>query len=389
MTKPIKDRSALKPATRIVTAAREYAEKGFVNPALYRGSTILLPSVEALANNPYAYGRRGSTTVSALNAAVTELEAGHDARIMPSGLSAVSTTLLAFLSSGDHLLITDAVYYPTRHFCDTFLTRLGIEVTYFNPLLGAAIDTLIRPNSKLIYCESPGSQTMEVMDIPAIVGVARKKGCRVLVDNSWSGGHFCKPLQLGADISLQSGSKYIGGHSDILMGTVCCTEDAMPPLAEGYGTMGMFTGPDDIVLALRGMRTLEVRLARHMESALHVARWLQSRPEVARVMHPGLASDPGHEIWKRDFTGSSGLFSIELNPCTPEAVSAFVDDLKLFGIGFGWGGFESLCIPFKVKRTASTWAAKGPGLRFHIGLEHPEDLMQDLEDGFARLNKAR
>lgn len=389
MTKPIKDRSALKPATRIVTAAREYAEKGFVNPALYRGSTILLPSVEALANNPYAYGRRGSTTVSALNAAVTELEAGHDARIMPSGLSAISTTLLAFLNSGDHLLITDAVYYPTRHFCDTFLTRLGIEVTYFNPLLGAAIEALIRPNTKLIYCESPGSQTMEVMDIPAIVSVAHTKRCRVLVDNSWSGGHFCKPLQLGADISLQSGSKYIGGHSDILLGTVCCTADAMPQLAEGYGTMGMFTGPDDILLALRGLRTLEVRLARHMESALDVARWLQSRPEVARVMHPGLASDPGHEIWKRDFTGSSGLFSIELNPCSPESVSAFVDDLKLFGIGFGWGGFESLCIPFKTRRTASTWSARGPGLRLHIGLEHPEDLMQDLDAGFKRLNAAR
>ncbi len=386
MAKPITDRSALKPATRIVTAAREYAEKGFVNPPLYRGSTVLLPDVESLNNNPYAYGRRGSVTVSALNTAVADLEGGHDARIMPSGLSAISTTLLAFLNSGDHVLVTDAVYYPARHFCDTFLQRLGIEVSYFDPMLGRGVEALMRPNTKLIYCESPGSQTMEIMDVPAIVEAARRKGCRVLVDNSWSGGHFCKPLQLGADISLQSGSKYIGGHSDILLGTVCCNAVAMPTLAEGYGTMGMFTGPDDIVLALRGMRTLEVRLARHMESALFIANWLQGRPEVARVMHPGLASDPGHALWKRDFTGSSGLFSIELNSYPTASVNAMVDGLKFFGIGFGWGGFESLCIPFKIKRTASSSQLKGPCLRFHIGLEHPEDLIRDLEDGFRRLS---
>jgi cysteine-S-conjugate beta-lyase len=389
MTKPIQDRSILKPSTRLATAAREFTDHGFVNPPLYRGSTVLMPDIASLANNPHAYGRRGSPTVSAINAAVAELEGGHDARVMPSGLSAISTTLLATLNSGDHLLVTDAVYYPARHFCDTFLSRLGVEVSYFDPLLGHAVAELIRPNTKLIYCESPGSQTMEIMDIPAIADAARRKGCRVLVDNSWSGGHYCKPILLGADMSLQSGSKYIGGHSDILFGTVSCTKETMPILAEGYGSMGMFTGPDDIVLALRGMRTLEVRLARHMESAMVIADWLQKRPEVARVMYPALPGDPRHELWKRDFTGASGLFSIELRPCSDTDVARMVDGLQLFGIGFGWGGFESMCIPFKIKRTATTWQAKGPALRLHIGMEHPDDLMRDLEAGFERLAKAR
>ncbi len=389
MAKTIKDRSILKPATQLATAAREYTEAGFVNPPLYRGSTIVLPDVETFNSSPYAYGRRGSPTVSALNDAITVLEAGHDTRITPSGLSAVSTTLLSFLSAGDHLLMTDAVYYPTRHFCDTVLKRLGVETTYYDPLIAGKIAGLVRPNTKLVYCESPGSQSMDIQDIPAIAAVARSTGCFMAVDNSWSGGLFFKPLLMGADISLQSGSKYIGGHSDILMGTICCNAKAMPLLASTYGTMGMCPGPDDVMLALRGLRTLEVRLARHMQSALHLAKWLAGRPEISKVMHPALPDTVGHDIWKRDFTGSSGLFSVELAPVSEAAVASFIDGLELFGLGFGWGGFESLCIPFKTKRVAASIPSVGPCLRFHIGLEHPEDLMRDLEAGFKRMNLAK
>lgn len=388
MAKSKPDLSSLSPETRLAAAGRGYTEHGFVNPAVYRGSTILLPDVETLHNQPYAYGRRGTPTSRALDSAIAALEGGHDACVTPSGLSAISTTLLSYLNAGDHLLVTDAVYYPARHLCDTVLKRLGIETTYFDPLADGMLAKMIRPNTKLIYCETPGSQTMEVQDIPAIAEVAVRHGCKLLVDNSWSGGHYFKALQQGADISLQSASKYIGGHSDLLMGTISSTAESWRQLSENYGTLGMCAGPEDISLAIRGLRTLDVRLARHMSNAIALAEWLRGRPEVEKVMHPALASSDGHAIWKRDFTGSSGLFSIELKPCSSAAVAAMIDGLQLFGIGFGWGGFESLCIPFRVRRTASVWKPAGPCLRFHIGLENPDDLIADLGDGFARLRAA-
>lgn len=387
MSKSQPDLSKLSPQTRLVKAGNDFAEHGFVNPAVYHGSTLLLPDIESFRNQPMAYGRRGSPTSRALEAAIANLEGAHNARVTPSGLSAISTALLSYLSAGDHLLITDAVYSPARHFCNTVLKRLGIETTYYDPLLGGAIGSLIQSNTKLIYCESPGSETMEVQDIPAIVEVAHSKSCNVLVDNSWSGGHYFKPLQHGADISLQSASKYIGGHSDLLMGSIACTKESWPELSETYGSIGMFTGPDDMMLALRGYRTLDVRLERHMRSAAAVAAWLRSRPEVARIMYPALEGCAGHDLWKRDFTGASGLFSLELKPCADSAVAAMIDQLQLFGIGFGWGGFESLCIPFRAKRVASQWAPIGPCLRLHIGLESPDDLTADLDAGFAALRR--
>jgi cysteine-S-conjugate beta-lyase len=379
---------SIHPQTRIVTAGREHTEHGFLNPAVYRGSTIVLDDLESFRNNPHAYGRRGTPTSRALESAVAALEGGHDARITPSGLSAISTTLLSYLSAGDHVLVTDAVYYPARHFCDTVLKRLGIETTYYDPLAGAELSGLLRPNTRLIYCETPGSQTMEVQDIPALADVAHKHGALLLVDNSWSGGHYFKTFDHGADIVLQSASKYIGGHSDILMGTIVATEKAWPALAETYGSIGMFAGPDDMYLAMRGMRTMDVRLARHMQNGIAVAEWLRARPEVQTVLHPALSNSPGHEIWRRDFKGSTGLFSVILKPCSDAALTAMIDGLNLFGLGFGWGGFESLCTPFKPKRVASKWQASGPCLRFHIGLEHTDDLIADLRDGFGRMSKA-
>lgn len=388
MTKSNPGLSKLLKETRLVVAGSEFTEHGFLNPPVYHGSTIMLPDLESFRNSPHAYGRRGSPTSRALESAVANLEGGHDARITPSGLSAVSTALLSYLSAGDHVLVTDALYSPTRHFCDTVLKRLGIETSYYEPLTGAGISTLVRPNTRLIYCETPGSQTMEVQDIPALADIAHKNGALLLVDNSWSAGHYFKAFDHGADIVLQSGSKYIGGHSDLLMGTISATAKAWPALAETYGTMGMFAGPDDMYMGLRGIKTLDVRLARHMSNAIAVAEWLRARPEVDTILHPAFSGSPGHQIWKRDFTGSSGLFSVVLKPCKDEALRSFIDGLKLFGLGFGWGGFESLCVPFKVKRVASPWQAKGPALRFHIGLEHPDDLIRDLEAGFGRLATA-
>jgi cysteine-S-conjugate beta-lyase len=380
--------SNLRPQTKIVTAGQEFTEHGFLNPAVYRGSTIVLDDLESFRNNPHAYGRRGTPTSRALESAVAALEGGYDARVTPSGLSAISTALLSYLNAGDHVLVTDAVYHPARHFCDTVLKRLGIETTYYDPLAAAELSNLVRSNTRLIFCETPGSQTMEVQDIPALANVAHRHGALLLVDNSWSGGHYFKAFEHGADIVLQSASKYIGGHSDILMGTIAATETAWPPLAETYGSMGMFAGPDDMYMALRGLRTLDVRLARHMQSAIAVAEWLRTRPEVETVLHPALSNAPGHSLWKRDFTGSSGLFSVILKPCSDTALTAMIDGLTLFGLGFGWGGFESLCTPFKPKRVASVWQATGPCLRFHIGLEHTDDLIADLADGFNRLRSA-
>jgi cystathionine beta-lyase len=390
MAKSKADLENFSPATRLVAAGREYSEHGIVNPAVYHASTILFPTYQALVDRAqeYTYGRRGTPTLRALESAVATLEGGHDAKICPSGLATVSTALLSLLRTGDHLLVTDAVYGPTRLFCDTMLKRLGIETTYYNPLIGAGISDLIRPETRVVYCETPGSQTMDVQDIPAIAKSAHEVGCLVVLDNTWSGGRYFNAFAHGCDVSLQAATKYIVGHSDAMMGTITATEAAWPLIKEGYETLGQHAGPDDVFLALRGLRTLDVRLERHMKNALIVAKWLKERDEVDEVLYPALPGARGHAIWQRDFTGASGLFSVRLKLVSEASLAEMLDGLALFGMGYSWGGYESLVVPFKPHRVASDWPEGAPYLRFHIGLEDPSDLIADLEAGFARLRAA-
>lgn len=385
----------LKPETRLVTGGRDpQSYYGFVNPPVYHASTVLYPTAaDQVAHRArYQYGRRGTPTSEALENALKELEGPGCAAVslLPSGASAVATALLSVLGAGDHLLVTDSVYRPTRTFCDTILKRLGIETTYYDPLIGDGIASLIKTNTRVVFVETPGSQSFEMQDIPAIAAAAHSKGAVVLMDNTWGTPLYFSAFDKGVDLSIQAGTKYIGGHSDLMLGTVSANAKTAERLKTTVGTMGLCVGPDDMYLAQRGLRTLGVRLARHYESGLKIARWFAQRPEIARVMHPALESDPGHAIWKRDFAGASGLFSIVLKPRSEKAVHAFMDSLTLFGMGFSWGGYESLVILFDCTeyRTATRWAPGGPTLRFHIGLEDPGDLIADLESGFAAMAAA-
>ena len=379
-----------KDMTRLVHAGREPARyHGFVNTPIYRGSTILFPTVEALEANAqdFTYGRLGTPTVKALEEAICELEDGHRTLLTPSGLSAIVTALLAFVSSGDELLVSDSVYRPTRRFCDSVLKRLGVKIIYYDPLIGAGIASLITKKTKAVFAESPGSQTFEVQDIPAIAKAAHEAGAVLILDNTWATPLFFKSFAHGADVSIHAATKYIVGHADAMLGAVTATEAASRAIVKTHEELGLCPGPEDVYLGLRGLRSLGVRLERHQKSALEMARWLAERPEVARVIHPGLPLDPGHAIWKRDFTGCSGLFSIVLKPVAHDRLAAMLDDLSLFGMGYSWGGFESLIIPFDPRdyRSATQWQADGPALRLHIGLEDVEDLKADLDAGFARL----
>jgi cystathionine beta-lyase len=385
----------LKAETTLVIAGRDTrAQKGFVNPPVVHGSTVLYPTAEDLHahRSEFQYGRRGTPTTKALQEALMALEGPQCAGvgIAPSGLSAITTTLLAVLKAGDHLLVCDNAYRPTRNFCDGLLKGYGVETTYFDPLIGAGIAERFKPNTKAVLVEAPGSQSFEMPDIPAIASIAHARGALVIDDNTWATPLFHRSLDQGVDISIQAATKYIGGHSDIMFGTISANAEAWPQISEAIRLLGVCAGPDDVFLALRGLRTLAVRLAQHHRSALEMARWLATRPEVVRVLHPALESDPGHAIWKRDFTGASGLFSIVLKPKPQKAVDALLDTVKLFGMGYSWGGFESLVIPFDCAdyRTATKWAPGGPTLRFHIGLENVEDLKADLERGFEAFNAA-
>jgi cystathionine beta-lyase len=305
-------------------------------------------------------------------------------------LAAVSTALLATAGAGDHVLVTDSVYRPTRNFCNGVFKRLGVETTYYDPMIGAGIAKLIKPNTRVVFVEAPGSQSFEMQDIPAIAKVAHANGAIVLMDNTWATPLYYRAFEKGVDMQIQAGTKYIGGHSDIMFGCVSANASTVAALKDTVYTMGLCVGPDDMYLAQRGLRTLGVRLERHYQSGLRVARWLERRPEVLRVMHPALESDPGHAIWKRDFTGACGLFSIALKPTSENSAHAFLNELTLFGLGYSWGGFESLAILFDCSdyRTATKWAPGGPTVRFHIGLEDPDDLIADLERGFAALAKS-
>lgn len=390
------DRDSSKPLqaeTRLVTAGRDTkAQKGFVNPPVVHGSTVLYPTAEDLHahRGEYTYGRFGTPTTKALQEALMALEGPQCAGValVPSGLAAISTTLLAVMHAGDHLLVCDSVYRPSRNFCNGILSRYGVETTYFDPLIGSGIDELFRPNTRAVLVEAPGSQSFEMTDIPAIAAVAHARGALVIDDNTWATPLYHRSLEHGVDISMQAATKYIGGHSDIMFGTISANAKAWPIVTEAIRLLGVCAGPDDVFLALRGLRTLAVRLAQHYRSGLEMARWLAARPEVTRVLHPALETDPGHAIWKRDYSGASGLFSIVLKPRPQAAVDAMLDSLRLFGMGFSWGGFESLAIPFNCAeyRTATQWAPGGPTLRLHIGLESVEDLKADLERGFAAFN---
>ena len=310
-----------KDLTRLAHAGREPARQhGFVNTPIYRGSTVIFPTVAALEANDQAftYGRLGTPTVRALEEAIAELEGGHRTLLTPSGLSAIATSLLAFLAAGDELLIVDSVYRPARRFCDNVLKRLGVTITYYDPRIGADIAQLITKKTKVVFTESPGSQTFEVQDIPAIAEAAHAAGAVVILDNTWATPLYFKPFAHGADVSIQAATKYIGGHADIMLGSITMNEKTLGAVAKTHEDLGLCVGPEDVYLGLRGLRSLGVRLARHQQSALEIARWLAERPEVARVIHPGLPSDPGHTIWKRDFTGASGLFSIVLKPVAHE-----------------------------------------------------------------------
>ncbi|MBJ7534131.1 cystathionine beta-lyase [Rhodomicrobium vannielii ATCC 17100] len=362
---------------------------GFVNMPVYRGSTVLYPNAESLESQdiPYTYGRPSNPTTRALEEALAKLEGGARTFLAPSGLSAVSTLLLAFAEAGGHILITDSVYFPTRRFAGKVLKRLGVDVEYYDPLIGGGIAALIRQSTKLVFTESPGSQTFEVQDIPAICAAARGRNVPVAIDNTWATPLFFRPFDHGVNISVQAATKYIVGHADALLGAITCDAATAPAVAATHEALGLCVNGEDAFLALRGLRTLPVRLKQHQASALAMAEWLAARPEVARVLHPALPDCPGHELWKRDFLGSSGLFTIVLKPQPKEAVRRFLNALRLFGMGYSWGGYESLIVPFDCthSRTATKWQEDGPALRLHIGLEDVRDLKRDLERGFAAL----
>jgi cysteine-S-conjugate beta-lyase len=391
--------ASIRPATRFVTGGRDpFAQHGYINPPVYHASTLLYRSAEdyLARRSRYQYGRRGTPTSEALSDAIAELEgpACAGVALLPSGLAACSTALMAMLKSGDHLLVTDSVYEPTRLFCDGILRRQGVTTTYYDPLIGSGIAALIKPNTRAVYLESPGSLSFEIQDVPAIAAAAHAHDAVVLMDNTWASPLYFRALEHDVDLAIQSGSKYIGGHSDVMLGTISANrttnETIWPQLIKTVHAMGLCVGPDDMYLGLRGVRTMGVRLQQHYAAGLAVARWLEARPEVLRVVHPALASHPGHALWQRDYTGACGLFSIVLKPVAQSAVFAFIDALTLFGIGASWGGFESLVIPFDCTRirTATQWAPGGPTVRFHIGLEDVDDLIADLERGFAAMAKA-
>ncbi|VAW12483.1 Cystathionine beta-lyase [hydrothermal vent metagenome] len=381
------------PDTLAVVAGRDPRRfYGFVNTPVFRGSTVLFPNAETLRNRdaPYIYGCIGGPTHEALEEAVAAIEGGYKTRVTSSGLAAITLVLLAYASAGDHILVVDNVYGPTRRLADTIFTKFGVQTTYFDPGLGADIKNLMRENTKLVLFESPGSQTFEMVDVPAIAAAARAHGVMTIMDNTWASPAYFKPFAHGVDVSIQAATKYIVGHSDAMLGTVTTTKAHWPALDAAYLASGMCAAPDDIYLALRGLRTMNVRLAHHMKAGIEMAKWLQDRPEVDHVRHPALPTHPGHHIWKRDFLGASGLFGFVLKPCPQAAEDAFLDTLKLFGMGYSWGGFESLIISFNPRayRTATRWNAGGPAFRIHIGLEDVKDLKADLASGFEALKAA-
>lgn len=370
-------------------------QAGMVNVPVHRGSTVIFDTVAELNAAKQArfdkgtmfYGRFGTPDVFAFEQAITELEGGFGTIAVPSGLAACVLPLIALLKSGDHVLVADSVYEPVRTTLNNLIARNGVEVSYYDPRIGAGIEDLVRPQTRMIYLESPGSLTFEVQDIPAICTVARRHGIVTMCDNTWATALLLKPLALGADIVVQAATKYVIGHSDAMLGLVTTTQAHYRALRETANWLGYHASPDDVFLAARGLRTLPTRMKQHGETALALAEWLEGQPQVRAVLHPGLASHPGHALWKRDFTGASGLFSIILNTSSMADAVAFVEDLDLFGLGFSWGGFESLVLigdPAHA-RTATTWREDGILVRLYAGLEHVDDLKADLARALSNI----
>jgi cystathionine beta-lyase len=379
--------------TRLVHSGHDLeTSRGFVNVPAFRGSTVLYPDAASLTsfNQRYTYGTHGTPTTDALASAWSELAGAAGTAMTPSGLSAIAMALQATLKAGDHLLMTDSAYSPARRFAEKVLRPLGVSTTYYDPAIGAGIGDLIRDNTRAVLTEAPGSQSLELQDIPAIAEVAHARGVCVIMDNTWATPIFFPPHARGVDIAIEAGTKYLSGHSDLLLGLVSANEKWWPRLKAYVDLYAIPPGPDDVYLALRGLRTMELRLEEAERQALALARWLETREEVLRVIHPALPSHPGHALWKRDFLGSSGLFSIILKPVSELAVAAMLDGLELFGLGYSWGGYESLIIPFDCSsyRSATRWAPGGPAIRLQVGLEDVEDLKDDLARGFERLAAA-
>lgn len=386
----------MREGTKLVWAGRHPERHGgLVNTPICRGSTLLASSMQEWNEKKSrhakgdlkagTYGRFGTATHHALQEALADLEGGYASLLYPSGLAACSNVLLALLSPGDHVLYTDSAYSPTRQVLSSTLKRFGVESTAYDPSAGAGIESLLQPNTRVVYVESPGSETFEIQDIPAIASVAKRHGAWVVMDNTWATPLYFKPFEHGVDVSIQAGTKYITGHSDALIGIATCTEAAWPLLAKGWEEFGQTAGPDDVYLALRGLRSLQPRLAQHWASGLKVAKWLEDRPEVEAVLHPALPSHPGHALWKRDFQGACGLFAIALKPVSQQDLERFIDSLQLFGLGLSWGGFESLAVPFQPIRERKRWPFQGHGVRIHVGLEDPDDLIRDLGQALAAM----
>jgi len=389
-----------RPHTRLVSLGRDPRRSfGFVNPPLVRGSTVLHEDVADMRERvrrrnagddaePVAYGIYGTPTHHAFYDALTRLEGGAHSWALPSGLTACTMSILAFVQVGDHVLVPDNVYWPTRRFCRDTLPRYGVEATFYDPTLGAGIEALFRPSTRVLVVESPGSLTFEMQDIPLLAAIASARKAFCVADNTWATPLYCRPLQLGADIVVHAATKYIGGHSDLLMGTITTNERAWPRMRETLQHYGLTTSPDDCWVALRGLRSMAARLIQHRANAERLIAWLRAQPEVERVLYPALADDPGHELWKRDMSGATGLFGVALRPGIDEArFHAFVDGMRHFGRGYSWGGYESLLIPASPERTAARLPTAGRLFRVHAGLEDANDLIADLEAGFVRLRR--
>ena len=386
----------MKDNTKLIAAGRPHRRHAHpVNPPVERASTILFPTYDDFLEGARTinYGRLGTSTHRALEDAVTMLEGGFETRLAPSGLAACNAAILAFVAAGDHVLISDAVYDPTRKFCERFLARFGVETTFYDPTCGRdEMAALMRPETKVVFAESPGSLTFEVQDLPALADVAHENGAVLIADNTWAAGYFCKPITLGADVSIQAATKYLGGHADCLVGTITSADEATAKkIYMALLQLGSNVSADDAFMVLRGVRTLSTRLERHQENGLTLARWLAKRSEVDRIIHPALKGCPGQAIWKRDFSGASGLFSVVLKPVPLPALKTFFNTLNLVGIGFSWGGFESLAVHVSPERyrTASPWTDEGPVIRFHAGLEDIDDIKADIENGFAAMARAQ
>ena len=384
----------MKKRSRLISAGRDPRQQhGIVNPPVYRASTVLFPDMDALehaSRRPFEgvyYGRHGTPTTFAFEAAMAELERAERAIAVSSGLAAIAVSLLAFLEQGDHVLVADNVYGPTRIFCDNFLQQMGVQTTYYDPLLGEDIKYLMDTRTRVVFMESPGSLTFEVQDVPAIAREARAQGVVSVIDNTWATPLYLPAIEHGVDISLHAATKYITGHADAMLGVINTREEYFTRLKRTAVTLGNCPGSEECNLGLRGLRTLDVRLERHGRTALQIAEWLQGQPEVRRVLHPALPDDPGHALWQRDFEGASGLFSFILNPVSRTQLAAMLDGLEHFGMGYSWGGYESLILPVDPPslRTATQWEEPGQVIRVHAGLEDPEDLIADLAAGLARL----